>query len=258
MPDTNQGIEMKKVFVILFSVMALMSSIFAQNSDVPERRIVSLTAHVTGLITLPPLRVSVVNTQEYRIGGANCAGCNGALSNRSALVLIDGVEGDLNSIRPEDVHSFSVLKDPASVAMYGTRGVNGVVLVTTNAAWNAQMEEIIKSGSEVETDKFYERLALWIIAQPNNVVETDTAIAEPENPFPDLKVYPNPFSGTLHLTGANGGTLRIIAEDGAVVHTKKLTSAEETLQLGHLRVGVYFFHVDDGKQTKVVKGVKTN
>ncbi len=46
-------------------------------------------------------------------------------------MLIDGLEGDINSIDPADIQSFSVLKDASATAVYGVRGANGVVLVTT-------------------------------------------------------------------------------------------------------------------------------
>lgn len=53
-------------------------------------------------------------------------------SNNSPLIVIDGVsDGDLSLVRPEDVESFSVLKDASAAAIYGTRGANGVVLITT-------------------------------------------------------------------------------------------------------------------------------
>ena len=47
------------------------------------------------------------------------------------LVLIDGVEGDINTIDGNDIESISVLKDAASAAIYGSRASNGVILVTT-------------------------------------------------------------------------------------------------------------------------------
>lgn len=47
------------------------------------------------------------------------------------LVLIDGFEGSLNDVPPSDVESIEVLKDASSTAIYGARGANGVVLVTT-------------------------------------------------------------------------------------------------------------------------------
>ena len=49
----------------------------------------------------------------------------------SPLILIDGMEGDLNSINPQDIESISVLKDAAASSIYGSRAPFGVVLVTT-------------------------------------------------------------------------------------------------------------------------------
>ncbi len=47
------------------------------------------------------------------------------------LVLIDGLEGSLSRINPNDIESFSVLKDASATAVYGVRGANGVILITT-------------------------------------------------------------------------------------------------------------------------------
>lgn len=57
----------------------------------------------------------------------------------SALVLIDGVEGDLSTVNPDDVESISVLKDASSSVIYGARAAYGVILVTTK---NASGEKI--------------------------------------------------------------------------------------------------------------------
>ena len=54
----------------------------------------------------------------------------------SALVLIDGVEGDLSMVNPADVETVAVLKDASSAAVYGARGANGVILVTTKTSTN--------------------------------------------------------------------------------------------------------------------------
>lgn len=51
--------------------------------------------------------------------------------NDSPLILVDGIERDITTITPEEVASVSVLKDAAAVALYGYKGVNGAVLVTT-------------------------------------------------------------------------------------------------------------------------------
>lgn len=48
------------------------------------------------------------------------------------LIVVDGIPGgDLNSIAPEDIESFDVLRDGSAAAIYGTRGTNGVILITT-------------------------------------------------------------------------------------------------------------------------------
>lgn len=55
----------------------------------------------------------------------------GTLNNTNPLILIDGVEGRLSEINPNDIESISVLKDAASAAIYGSRAANGVVLIET-------------------------------------------------------------------------------------------------------------------------------
>lgn len=58
-------------------------------------------------------------------------GTIGEGSSGSPLVLIDGMEGDLNSVNPQDIESVSVLKDAAAASIYGSRAPFGVILVTT-------------------------------------------------------------------------------------------------------------------------------
>lgn len=63
--------------------------------------------------------------------GKDAAGKN--FSSGSPLVLIDGMEGDLNSINPQDIENISVLKDAAASSIYGSRAPFGVILVTTKS-----------------------------------------------------------------------------------------------------------------------------
>ena len=55
----------------------------------------------------------------------------GTLNNNNPLILVDGIEYELNAINPNDIENISVLKDAASSAIYGSRAANGVILVTT-------------------------------------------------------------------------------------------------------------------------------
>jgi TonB-linked SusC/RagA family outer membrane protein len=58
-------------------------------------------------------------------------GANSILGTSTPLVLIDGIPGNLNTVAPEDIESIDVLKDGSAAAIYGTRGTNGVILITT-------------------------------------------------------------------------------------------------------------------------------
>ena len=55
----------------------------------------------------------------------------GTMNNASPLIIVDGMEGSLNALNPQDIENISVLKDAASCAIYGARAANGVILVTT-------------------------------------------------------------------------------------------------------------------------------
>jgi TonB-linked SusC/RagA family outer membrane protein len=55
-------------------------------------------------------------------------------TNVDPLVLIDGVPGDMNTVAPQDIEAIDVLKDGSAAAIYGTRGTNGVIFITTKRA----------------------------------------------------------------------------------------------------------------------------
>ena len=55
----------------------------------------------------------------------------GTLNDSSPLIIIDGVESNINTVSPQDVESMTVLKDAASASIYGSRAANGVILITT-------------------------------------------------------------------------------------------------------------------------------
>lgn len=61
------------------------------------------------------------------------AGTIGDGSNSSPLILIDGMEGDMNAINPNDIETISVLKDAAASSIYGSRAPFGVILITTKS-----------------------------------------------------------------------------------------------------------------------------
>ncbi|GAE82169.1 TonB-dependent receptor [Bacteroides reticulotermitis JCM 10512] len=58
-------------------------------------------------------------------------GVSSFTGSNTPLVLVDGIERDLDLVDVEDIASFSILKDASASAVYGVRGANGVILITT-------------------------------------------------------------------------------------------------------------------------------
>ncbi|WP_223815352.1 SusC/RagA family TonB-linked outer membrane protein [Sphingobacterium litopenaei] len=81
--------------------------------------------------TLPNLNLKMVDGSPTRGATFNVRGTTSIGAGGSALVLIDGVEGDANNINPNDIETVTVLKDASSAAIYGSRAAFGVVLITT-------------------------------------------------------------------------------------------------------------------------------
>ncbi len=110
----------------------LTGAVSSIDSDVFDRRqVVSASVALQG--AAPGVTVTTYSgapgndSGSIRIRGVNSFGG----SSTSPLILIDGIEGSLDSIDPATIESISVLKDAASASIYGSRAANGVVLVTT-------------------------------------------------------------------------------------------------------------------------------
>ena len=90
------------------------------------------TANVTQMLegVVPNLNISLADGKPGRSSAFNIRG-TGSINGGSALVLIDGVEGDPSLLNPDDIENVSVLKDAAASAIYGARAPYGVVLITT-------------------------------------------------------------------------------------------------------------------------------
>ncbi|UOR07396.1 TonB-dependent receptor [Hymenobacter aerilatus] len=84
-----------------------------------------LQGKVAGLTVSTPSGDPTANSQILLRGTATLN------SSTQPLVLIDGIPGTLNTVAPEDIESIDVLKDGSAAAIYGTRGTNGVILITT-------------------------------------------------------------------------------------------------------------------------------
>lgn len=101
-------------------------------------------------------------------GGSSLRGSN------SPLVVVDGFPmgdaGNLKQINPDDIESVEVLKDASASAIYGSRGANGVILITTKDAVAGETNIMVKQQATIS--QFTSKLNLWrdpvLMAQLNN------------------------------------------------------------------------------------------
>ncbi|MDR0712743.1 MAG: TonB-dependent receptor [Bacteroidales bacterium] len=111
----------------------------ARNEDLKKATPSNLTAAIGGRVT-----GALVRLGDGNVGGGDARYSAAELDNAAIyirgrattntatpLVLIDGVESSFSRVNPEDVEQFSVLKDASATAVYGVRGANGVILITT-------------------------------------------------------------------------------------------------------------------------------
>lgn len=126
--------SMNEVVVVGFGRQRKISVVGAQSTVNPEE----LNMPVSNINTLLAGRLSgVIGVQRGGQPGRSSAdiwirGISTFGGGSSApLILVDGVQRDINNIDPQDVASFTVLKDAAGTAVYGVRGANGVILITT-------------------------------------------------------------------------------------------------------------------------------
>lgn len=108
----------------------LTSAVEQVNGDeLATRPVPNLTQRLEGVlpnVNIRPMDGKPIQSPTINIRGMTSIGTGG-----SALVLVDGVEGDPALINPEDIESITVLKDASSAAVYGARGAFGVLLINT-------------------------------------------------------------------------------------------------------------------------------
>jgi len=126
-----QGLE--EVVVVGYSTQKkanLTGAVDQVTSAALENRTMSnLTQGLKGVV--PNLNIRLLDGKPNQAPSYNIRGLTSIGQGGSALILIDGVEGDPSMLNPNDVENISVLKDAASASIYGARGAFGVVLINT-------------------------------------------------------------------------------------------------------------------------------
>ena len=91
---------------------------------------------------LPGVSISQTSTRPGQSGQIRIRGSRSLSASNDPLIVVDGIpfEGSVNDINPTDIKSIDVLKDASATAIYGSRGANGVVLVTTHRGTTGQVK----------------------------------------------------------------------------------------------------------------------
>lgn len=118
---TSSGVQKKK------TLTGAITNVDIKQLNAPGANLSNALAGVVpGIIAMQSSGEPGENMSEFWIRGMSTFGAKSG-----ALILVDGVERSFNEIPVEDIESFSVLKDASATAIYGQRGANGVVLITT-------------------------------------------------------------------------------------------------------------------------------
>ncbi|MGM9788372.1 MAG: SusC/RagA family TonB-linked outer membrane protein [Candidatus Cryptobacteroides sp.] len=108
------------------SVIGSISTIKADALASPAGQLSSgLAGKLAGIVSLQRTGEPGAGS-DFWIRGVNTFGANS-----KPLILVDGIERDMDLVDTEDIASFSILKDATATALYGVRGANGIVLITT-------------------------------------------------------------------------------------------------------------------------------
>ncbi len=132
----NAANELDEVTVVAFgkqkkeSVIGSISSIDVKTLKVPSSNLTTaLAGNVAGVIAYQRTGEPGQDNADFFVRGITTFGAN-----TSPLILIDNIEltsTDLARLQPDDIESFSIMKDATATALYGARGANGVIFVTT-------------------------------------------------------------------------------------------------------------------------------
>lgn len=141
----EQGNELEEFQVVAFgkqkkeSVVGSITTVRAEDLRTPSSNLTTAFAgNIAGMIAYQRSGEPGADDADFFVRGITTFGAN-----TSPLILIDNIEltsTDLAALRPDDIESFSILKDASATALYGSRAANGVILVTTKTGNEGPMQ----------------------------------------------------------------------------------------------------------------------
>lgn len=151
------------------------------------------------------------------------------------LVLVDGVQADLNNVSAEDIESMQVLKDAGAAAIYGVRGANGVIVITTKKG---------KSGAPVFTYDGYYGATFPFSGNPLNQLNSEDFARLTKQAFPNSTLFAKGLPDYLYAGpgGAGTGMEGDAAVDPAKYNLDPVNSANNYLIQQVNKTGTDWYH----------------
>lgn len=168
--------SIEETVVIAYGTQAKATVTGALTSVGTQELLKSPATSVTNMLagTMPGVSAVQTSGQPGKDAASIYIRGNGSLDNSLAapLILVDGVEREFSQIDPNEIESISVLKDASSTAVFGVRGANGVILVTTRRGSNGKPQVSVSTSlglqqpiSLVEQTGSYEYAKFWNMKQ---------------------------------------------------------------------------------------------
>lgn len=174
----------------------------------------ALAGNIAGVMAMQTSGQPGENTSEFWIRGISTFGASS-----SALVLVDGFERSLDEVNIEDVESFSVLKDASATAIYGPRGANGVVLITTKHGKAGKMNVSAKFQSSYNSltvvPEFVDGATYASMVNEARTTRNQSPIYQPD----ELELFRLGLDPDLY---PNVDWADILLKDGAMTHRASL------------------------------------
>lgn len=173
------------------------------------------------------------NNPSFRIRGT------GTIGNNEPLIVVDGIplNGGLNQINMNDIATLQVLKDASSTAIYGSRGANGVIIITTKKGYNGKPSITFEgyTGLSKATGMFSVLNASEFAIFHNEMLSNGGMMPNPEFENPESlgigtnwldAFFQDSFSNNYTLSYSNGNdksrvytSLNIFDQEGIVINT---------------------------------------
>ena len=195
---TEQVSELEEVTIVAFgkqkkeSVISSISTVAAKDLRVPSSNLTTAFAgRIAGMISYQTSGEPGYDNADFFIRGITTFGTGKV----NPLILIDNVEvstSDLSKMHPDDIQSFSILKDATATALYGARGANGVILITTKEG----KEGKVKVNVRVE-NSFSQPTKTIKMADPITYMRLANEAAVTRNPLNGAPYSNNKIDATM-------------------------------------------------------------